>query len=399
MMSPSGDPRWPGLRRALHISPTRRDVRDDVDQELRFHLEGRVEDLMARGMSREQAEIEARRRFGDAERIGAELETIDTAMQRRQRLGDHWSAFVRDIRFALRGMAAHRGYTAVIALTLGLAIGANTAIYSVVRSILLHPLPVEGLDRVVALRVDMPTLELFETQMSPAEIVDWTKRDDIFEGFTGVSGASMTLTGSGEPRRLSVARTIGDFRTVFQLRPVLGRFYEVGASEPGQHRVVVLSHSMWRELFAGDPSVLGKSIVLNDSSYQVVGVMAEDFRYPRTANLWMPYAVTARALEPQQRNNLHMTPIARVQSGITRERLRDAVRQELSVWAERFQRGYADDSSYRVRPVPIADFLSGELRPVLLALLGAVMVVLFIDRKSTRLNSSHESTSRMPSSA
>ena len=81
MMSTSDDPRWPGLRRALHISPTRRDVRDDVDQELRFHLEGRIEDLMARGMSREQAEIEARRRFGDAERIGAELETIDTAMQ------------------------------------------------------------------------------------------------------------------------------------------------------------------------------------------------------------------------------------------------------------------------------------------------------------------------------
>ena len=377
-MSPSDDPRWPGLRRALHVSPTRKDVRDDVDRELRFHIEGRMEDLMARGMSREQAEIEARRRFGDASRIGAELETIDTAMQRRRRLGDHWSALLRDIRFAFRGMTTHRGYTAVVALTLGLAIGANTAIYSAVRSILLRPLPVAGLERVIALRVDKPKFELFDTEMSPLEILDWAKRGDIFEAFTGVSGGSVTLTGSGEPRRLAVARTLGDFQGVFQLRPALGRFYEVGTSEPGRHHVVVLSHGMWRELFAGDPGVLGKSVVLNDSSYQIVGVMAEDFRYPRMANLWMPYAVTPRVVEPQQRNNLFMTPIGRVQSGVTPEQLRDALRRELSVWAERFQRGYGDESAYRVRAVPIADFLSGQLRPVLIALLGAVMVVLFI---------------------
>ena len=377
----SGDDRsrWPGLRRALRIRPNPADVREDVDQELRFHLEGRIEDLMARGLTREQAEAEARRRFGDAERIGAELETIDTAMQRRQRLGDHWSALVRDVRFAIRGMVTHPGYSAIVCLTLGLAIGANTAIYSAVRSILLRPLPVEGLDRVQAFRVDMPKLELMGTQMSPAEIVDWAKRDDLFEAFTGVSGSNLTLTGSGEARRIPVARTLGDFSTVFSLRPAIGRFYDVDASQPGQHRVVVLSHALWRELFAGDPGVLGKSIVLNDSSYQVVGVMAEDFRYPRRASVWMPFVLTPRVFEPGQRGTLIMSPIARRRAGVSAERMQEGMRRELAAWDERFQqRGYSDESVYRVRSMSIADFLSGQLRPVLIALLGAVVVVLLI---------------------
>ena len=378
-MSEHDRSKWPGLRRALHIAPTRAGVRDDVDQELRFHLEGRIEELMARGLSREEAEAEARRRFGDPDRIGAELETIDSAMQRRQSIGDHWAGLIRDVRFAVRGMAANPAYTAIVALTLGLAIGANTAIYSAVRSILLRPLPVAGLERVHVLEVDMPKLELMGTQMAPAEIVDWQKRADLFESFTGVSGSNMTLTGSGDARRIAVSRTLGDFSSVFQLRLALGRFYEVDASEPGRHRVVVLSHAMWREQFASDPAVLGKSVLLNDSSYQVVGVMAEDFRYPRNASLWMPYVLTPRAFEPQQRGTLIMTPIARLQPGITPERLRDGLRSELLAWSERFKRdGYVDENVYRLRVAPITDFLSGELRPVLLALLGAVMVVLFI---------------------
>jgi putative ABC transport system permease protein len=245
--------------------------------------------------------------------------------------------------------------------------------------VLLHPLPVDGIGRVVTLRVDMPKLELFDTQMSPAEIVDWTKSTDVFEAFTGVSGGSMTLTGSRDARRVVVARTIGDFSTVFQLHLALGRFYETAASEPGRHRVAVLSHAMWRELFAGDPGVLGSSIVLNDSTYQVVGVMADDFRYPRSANLWMPYVLTPRAFEPTQRGTLIMTPIARMRAGITPERLREALHSELAAWEARFDSSrYGDESVYRLQPVPIVDFLSGELRPVLLTLLGAVVVVLFI---------------------
>ena len=378
-MSAQDRSKWPGLRRALHIAPTRADLRETVDQELRFHLEGRIEELMTLGMSRADAEAEARRRFGDPERIGAELETIDSAMHRRQSLGDHWSALVRDLRFAVRGMAAHPGYTAIVALTLGLAIGANTAIYSAVRSILLRPLPVEGLERVRVLQVDMPKLELMGTQMSPAEIVDWQKRSDLFEAFAGVAGGNLTLTGSGEPRRIAVARTMGDFSSAFRLRPALGRYFAADASQPGEHRVVVLSHAMWREVFSGDPAILGKSITLNDSSYQVVGVMAEDFRYPRRANVWVPFVLAPRVFEPQQRGTLIMTPVARLRPGMTTERFHDGIRQELAAWDERFgQRGYSDETAYRVRSVPLADFLSGQLRPVLVALLAAVMVVLFI---------------------
>ena len=369
--------RWPARRafRLLHAGRVRR----EVDAELRFHLEGRVEELMAQGLPRDEAEAEARRRFGDPARIGAELEVIDGEMERRRRLGE-WSAGLwRDVRFAWRGMAARPGYTAVVALTLALAIGANTAIYSAVRAVLLRPLPVAGLDRMVALRVDMPRLELLDGSMSAGEVVDLGARADLFEGVTGILGANVTLTGRGEPRRIAVTKTLGDFRTVFGVRPALGQFYAPGASTPGSHRVVVLSHGMWQELFGGDPAAVGQTLVLNDSAYQVVGVLPRDFAYPRTAAAWAPFALTERELSPQRRASLIMTPVARLRAGVTPAQLGERLRGELRRWQERYpQNAYGDESAYRVRVVPFVEFLAGQLRPVLLALLGAVTAVLLI---------------------
>ena len=365
------------VRRAFRRGDT--GPREEVDAELRFHLEGRIEELMQKGMSRKDAEEEARRRFGDRERIGAELEVIATATHRQQAARERWAAVVRDFRFALRGMLAKPGYTAVVVLTLALAIGANTAIYSAVQSVLLRPLPVSKLDRLVALRVDLPKLELFDTQLSAEDVLDISKRRDIFDGVTGIWASNVTLTGRGEPRRIAIAKTMGDFSVVFDARPVIGRFYDAGASQPGSHRVVVLSHGAWQQMFAGDPNVVGSSVVLNDSLYQVVGVMPREFRYPRTADAWSPFPLSESALSPNRRWSLIMTAIARVRDGITPDQLRGQIRGEMKRWKERFpERSYDDESSYRMRAVPFVEYISGQLRPVLLVLLGAVTVVLLI---------------------
>ena len=373
-MSPND---WP-VRRAFRVKG-QRGVREEVDAELRFHIEGRIEQLVEGGMPREQAEAEARRRFGDPDRIGEELERIDTRIESSRRWNEHWLAAVRDFRFALRGMTARPGYTAIVVLTLALAIGANTAIYSAVRSVLIRPLPVEGLDRLVALRVDMPKLELLDTELSTGDVLDFAKRTDVFEGVTGVYSSNMTLTARGDPRRVAIAKTVGDFNAVFGVRPLMGAFHDTTASQPGRHRVVVLSYGAWRELFGSDPRALGSMLVLNDSSYQVIGVMPRGFDYPRGADAWAPLPVTDRELSEQRRMSLFLTAVARVREGITPQQLAAQIRDELRRWEQRFpNRSYSDESNYRLRAVPLVEFMSGQLRIVLLVLLGAVTTVLLI---------------------
>ena len=369
--------KWPA-RRAFRLGADT-STRADLAAELRFHIEGRIEELMQGGMSRADAEAEARRRFGDQERIEAELATIATVTHRRQTAREWCSTLMRDLRFAFRGIASQPGYAFVVILTLALAIGANTAIYSAVRSVLLRPLPVNGLDRLVALRADMPRLELMDTQLSAGEVLDLTRRTDLFEGVTGVYFANMTVTGRGEPRRIAVAKTMGDFAGVFGVPPAIGRFYDAGASQPGNHRVVVLSYDAWQTLYAGDPRVVGDFVTLNDSAFRVLGVMPRDFRYPRVADVWVPFALTEQQLSPQRRASLIMHPVARVRSGLSPEQLRAGLGRELQSWAERLrQTSYTDESSYRLRPVPLVEYLAGQLRTVLLVLLGAVSTVLLI---------------------
>jgi putative ABC transport system permease protein len=370
---------WPGLRRVFRLPATRHRVRAEVSDELWFHIEERIEELMTSGLSREQAEAEVRRRFGDVGRVGDELEQIDAVTRRQRRRGELLHVLWRDMRYALRGMARRPGYTAIVVATLALGIGANTAIFSAVNAVLLRPVPTPQLDRVVAVRGNVFALNLLNGAISPGAAVDLALRRDLFQTSTAFRLTSQNLTGLGEPRRVLLAQTMGEFFTTFGVQPAVGMFYRPEDSQEGARRVVVLSGALWHELSGGDAGFVGRSIELNGRPHEVIGVMPPSFRYPYDVQIYMPFELDRRVLSPEQRWSLYMTFVGRLAPGVTSDRLPTEFRAEVTRWGERL--GAPEQhapTNYALTAVPFVEHVSGDLRQILLVLSGAVLVVLLI---------------------
>jgi predicted permease len=283
---------------------------------------------------------------------------------------------LQDLRYAVRSIARRPGFAAAAILTIALGIGANTAIFSAVDAILLRPVPVPWVDRLVTVRNALPGFELPDAQLSAAETEDLAARRDIFAAVGGYAGTSPTLTGEGEPRRLRGARTLGGFFDVMGARPRLGRLYRPDESEEGRHRVVVLTDALWRELSGGDPSFVGRTIRLDDQPYEVIGVLAPEFRVPRTAQLFVPFVMNATVRSPERRMSLGITAVGRLRDGLTMEGAASALRDEARRWHER--NGYDPKGRHTLTVQSYAAWAAGQLRPVLLVLMGAVTLVLLI---------------------
>jgi predicted permease len=370
---------WPGLRRLFRLPVNERRVRDEVSDELWFHIEERIEEFMTRGLSRDEAEAEVRRRFGDIGRVGEELERIDSATQRRRGWREWLESVGRDVRYALRGMAKRPGYTAIIVATLALGIGANTAIFSAVNAVLLRPVPTPELHRLVVVRGNILRLNLLDNPISAGEAVDLMRRRDLFTSSTGFTQTSRNLTGLGEPRRVALTQTIGEFFAVFGVRPAVGRVYDPSDSQEGAAPVAVLGHSLWQELSGGDPGFVGRSIELNGQPHRVVGVLPPEFRYPYDAQVYAPYTLDQRALSPERRWSLNFTFVGRLAPAVTLDRLPTELRAEAQSWGQRL--GMVEQyspSNYSMTPVPFVQHVSGDLRQILFVLGGAVALVLLI---------------------
>jgi putative ABC transport system permease protein len=363
------------FRRAFRLPGTRTRVQAEASEELRFHIEGRIDDLMARGMSREDAERDAWRRFGDPARWESELRAIDHATVRQRDWREGLHAVGRDIAYAVRGMLRQPMYATVVVLTLGLGIGANTAIFSIVDRVLLRPMPTPWLDRMLMVRDALPSMGLDRAPLSPAESRDLFARTDLFERSAAYTNASHILTGTGESKRIATTRTLGDFFEVLGARPHLGRFYRDEDSEEGRPRVVVLSHGLWLDAFGADSSIVGRSIALSDVAYTVIGVAAPDVRYPRSAQLWMPFEMTALWRGPERRFSLFMDFVGVRRPSVSFTRAEAGLKAEANAWHERLNQQRSDHS---LIAIPFQEYISGELRPILVALVGAVSLVLLI---------------------
>jgi putative ABC transport system permease protein len=282
----------------------------------------------------------------------------------------------RDVRFGLRTLRRTPGFVVVALLCLGLGVGANVAIFSVVNAVLLRPLPYASPERVV---------RVFETQ--PGRGPEWTgsvafpNYEDFARDVRGVTGlaaysaGSKNLSGDAGAERVSVLAATANFFETLRVKPMLGRPFLSGEDAPGRNQVVVLGEGLWRRRFGGDPGVLGRTITLDGEPYEVVGVMASAFTFPaRLPNdAYLPLQPTAE--ERATRGSHWLGVIGRLRDGVTLEQ----ANAELAQVARRLAADYPEHQAGRsARAIPVLDTVVGRVRPMLWVLLGAVGLVLLI---------------------
>ncbi|HEX7049880.1 MAG TPA: ABC transporter permease [Longimicrobiales bacterium] len=275
-----------------------------------------------------------------------------------------------DLRYALRSLRKAPGFAGVAVLTLALGIGANTAIFSVVDGVLLRPLPYPEPDRLVS---------FVEAGSYKGAFLEYRERAESFEAIAAYTpGQAFSLTGRGEPVRLEGAVVSAGLFSVLGAKPLLGRTFLPGEDEAGREPVVVLSHGLWQQRFGADPGIIGEEVRLDGIARTVVGVMPPGFRFPSASTqLWVPASI--RAADPIDLWGMSVgTTIARLRPGVTLEEARTEVRTLEPRMRELFPWDMPEDYGRNATVVPLRDRIVGDVRPMLLVLLGAVGFVLLI---------------------
>jgi putative ABC transport system permease protein len=285
---------------------------------------------------------------------------------------------LQDIRFALRTLARRPVFTGVAIVTLALGIGANTALFSVIRSVLLRPLPYAEPDRVLTLYSSWVGWE--KTWVSEPEILDYRDGAESLDAVGAYTVAAGNLTGAGQPERVTAGVVSADVFSVLGTPAALGRTFGRDEDRPGADGVAVLSHGLWQRRFAGDPAIVGRTIEYNGQPRTVVGVMPADFRLPedyrsaRPTELWIPLGINEA--DPNGRGGHYLFSVARLAPGFTIEQ---ADADLASIVAGRVAEGViAPEANFGAVLVPAAEDVLGPVRPTLFLLFGAVGLVLLI---------------------
>jgi putative ABC transport system permease protein len=348
-------------------------VEQELDEELRYHLDRQIEENIARGMTPEEARYAALRAMGGVERRKEECRDI-----RRVRLIED---LAQDLRYGLRTLRKSPGFTAVAALTLALGIGANTAIFSIVNASLLRPLPYEDPDRLVVIWGTHP--QVGREEASLPDFVDWREQSQSFERMAATTGWSFSLTGGEEPERLIGAYITADFFPLLRMKPVLGRGFLPEEFQPGARLVVVLSHGLWQRRFGSRSDLVGRSITLNGRDYTVVGIAPNHFRLPNSiapnqfrlpssAELWLP--VTWEPAQADRRGD-YLAVIGRLKPGVNITQ----ARAEMNTITARLEQQYPQtNAGWGADMAPLQEQIVGNVRGALLVLLTAVGFVLLI---------------------
>jgi predicted permease len=341
----------------------RRRMYGELSEEIRAHIAERIDELVADGLTKEDAAPQARREFGNV-----------TLTEERAREVWQWptlESLWMDIRHAMRQLRRNPGFTLVVILTLALGIGINTAMFTVVNGVLLRPMPFPNPHRLL--------LVSFTPARSPFEVaaglldrhyLEFRKEDRLFGSLASFDASRATLTGVSDPEHLQVANVTPDFFTVLRVNPAAGRIFAADENQPGRDAVAILGNKLWRNRFGSDSHILGKEVRLDGTRRTVVGVMPAGFNFPHNADVWLPLQVQ---IDP---HNSFMRPVVgRLKDGVSAQQ----AQLEIQTISRHFWLDSDENrSEWRARVVPLKELLVADVRATLLIFGGAVGFVLLI---------------------
>jgi putative ABC transport system permease protein len=370
-MSDESDRRPPGVSPQRHISFGQRSAAREVERELHAHHELKVDELVAAGMSRDDAERTAREAFGDRQAIAVECADVRIGREQRESRREWFSSIGQDVRVAVRGLLRSPAFSTVAVLTLALGIGANTALFSAIDAIVYRGVPGSDADRLVA-----PTIAQ-NVSVSKQRLESIRARQRAFTSLAAYSRWGLTLTGSGRAEQLPGTMVTANVFDVLGVRPLLGRTFVEGEDRLGQNRVVVLGHGVWNERFGADSAILGKSITLNGNPHTVVGVMPPGFAFPvAESRLYVPTAIMPDSTDDYVSGYLLM--VGRLRDAVTRDAALTDFRRVVRDLATDNGAGFKADDEAKVLLPSLRDVLVGKVGRTLFLLLGAVGFVLLI---------------------
>ena len=336
---------------------------DDLTAELEAHLRMAIEERMARGESRESAERAARREFGNVTHI--------TEVTREQHRGAWLERLRQDLAYGVRALRRTPAFTIVAVLTLALAIGANTAVFTIVNSVLLRPLPFRdpgSLYLVSHLPKDLPFS--VPPGLDDHLWAEYRGRAHAFERVTGYSRSQFTLSGAGEAVRLEGAHVDADFFATLGVAPARGRPFSRDEETQGRNRVAILSDRLWRDRFGADPRTVGASITLDGTSHTVVGVMPPGFGFPAASEAWVPLSIN-----PTPNNSFLTSVLGRLRAESTPAQAKNEL-ESLVAALPAPPRGRLGQDVAAI--LPLKEQLTGTAEKSLLIFSGAVAFVLLI---------------------
>jgi len=348
-----------------------RDADEDFEDEIEGHLDLLTADNLRRGMAPEEARRNARLQLGGV----TQLKETNRELRGLPLI----ETFLQDIRYAFRMFRKNPGFTAVALFTLALAIGANTATFSVVYAVLLKPLPYAHADQLFNVFQEKSQDESAKTFWSYPNFENLRGQSSSFSEMAGSQQHQLTLTSRGEPSLVDTSVVTPGFFSLFGEKPLAGRIFFRDDGKPGAAPVVILSEDLWRGRFGADPTVIGSSISLDQRSFTVVGIMPSRFRFPRitrSEQLWIPLAQDPLFGGWTGKRAGHWLQVTgRLKPGVTTAQARAELNAIGTRLAEEFP---AENSGWVARMAPLQDLIVGDVRSVLLVLLSVVGLVLLI---------------------
>ncbi len=352
---------------------TKRQIRADLETELSFHLDMRVDALVALGLTPDAARARAMREFGDIDDARRYIGAVDFDTEAAERRSEYMRDLWQDVTYAVRKLRAAPAFTIAAIITLALGIGANTAIFSVVDHVLLQPPPFPEPDKLVRLSF---TQQGHSDVGTPMDLVDYSTQAKSFVGVSVLEGWTANIAlDNGDAERVQGVQVGANLFDLLRIKPLLGRFFREGEDKAGAPDVVVLSEQLWRRDFGGDERVIDKTVRINSRPYTIIGVVPAQQRYPFTVEAWAPRVFTAQELSNDSRGARWLAFVGRVRDDVPNERANNEVRLISQSMEHRFPEMYRER---RTQIVSVQKYTVGDLKKPLYIILAAVVLVLLI---------------------